>query len=61
MAICRSCGARETWVIEYYNHPAPPALRSDDADSNDPLFAHPSNISPLRGLGPQNPLAPAVL
>jgi hypothetical protein len=38
MAICRSCGARETWVIEYYKHPAPLALWSEDADSNDLLF-----------------------
>jgi hypothetical protein len=42
MAICRSCGARETWVNEYYNHPAPLALRSDDADSNGLLFEQPS-------------------
>jgi hypothetical protein len=42
MAICRSCRARETWVTEYYNHLAPLALRSDDADSNDLLFAQPS-------------------
>jgi hypothetical protein len=42
MPICRSCGARETWVIEYYKHPAPLALRSEDADSNDLLFAQPS-------------------
>jgi hypothetical protein len=42
MAICRSCGARETWVIKYYKHPAPMALRSDDVDSNDLLFAQPS-------------------
>jgi hypothetical protein len=46
MAICRSCGARETWVIEYYRHPAPLALWSDDADCNDPLFAQPSDNSP---------------
>jgi hypothetical protein len=44
MPVCRSSGARETWVIEYYKHPAPLALRSDDADSNDLLFAQPSII-----------------
>jgi hypothetical protein len=47
MAICRSCGARKTWVIEYYRHPAPPALRSEDADSNDLLFAQSSINCPL--------------
>jgi hypothetical protein len=34
-----SSGAREIWVIEYYKHPAPLALRSDDADSNELLSA----------------------
>jgi hypothetical protein len=37
-----SSGAGETWVIEYYKHPAPPALRSEDADSNELLFVQPS-------------------
>jgi hypothetical protein len=32
----------EIWVIEYYKHPAPLALRSEDADSHDLLFAQPS-------------------
>jgi hypothetical protein len=32
-------GARETWVIEYYKHIAPLELRSEDADSNELLFA----------------------
>jgi hypothetical protein len=42
MAICRCSGTRETWVIEYYKHPVPLALRSEDADSHDLLFAQPS-------------------
>jgi hypothetical protein len=41
MAICRSC-AWETWVIEYSKHPAPLALRSEDADYNELLFVQPS-------------------
>jgi hypothetical protein len=63
MAIYRSCGARETWLIEYYKHPAPLALRSDDADSNELLFAQPSanilkrTISGLE-LRPRNVLLP---
>jgi hypothetical protein len=43
MPICRSSGACETWVIEYYKHPAPLALRSKDADSNELLFAQSSS------------------
>jgi hypothetical protein len=44
MPICRSFGACETWGIEYYKHPAPLALRSEDADSNELLFAQSSFI-----------------
>jgi hypothetical protein len=42
MPICRSSGACEIWIIEYYKHPAPLALRSENIDSHDLLFAHSS-------------------
>jgi hypothetical protein len=44
MPICRSSGAREIWMIEYYKRPAPLALKPDNADSSDLLFAHSSII-----------------
>ncbi len=42
MPTCRSSGARETLVIEYYKYPAPLALRSENTDSNYLLFAQSS-------------------
>jgi hypothetical protein len=30
------------WENEFYKHPAPLALRTDNVDSNDLLLAHPS-------------------
>jgi hypothetical protein len=42
MSICRSSGACEMWGNEFYIHPAPLALRTDDIDFNDLLFAHSS-------------------
>jgi hypothetical protein len=42
MALCRSSGACEMWESEYYKHPAPLALRTDNVDSNDLLFGHSS-------------------
>jgi hypothetical protein len=42
MTICRSSGACEIWMIECYKYSAPLALRSENIDSNDFLFAHSS-------------------
>jgi hypothetical protein len=42
MPICRSSGACEVWMIECYKYSAPLALRCEDIDSNDLLFAHSS-------------------
>jgi UDP-3-O-[3-hydroxymyristoyl] glucosamine N-acyltransferase len=42
MPIFRSSGACEVWMIECYKYPAPLALRCEDIDSNDLLFAHSS-------------------
>jgi rod shape-determining protein MreB and related proteins len=42
MPICRSSGPCEMWENEFYKHPAPLALRTDNVDSNDLLFAHSS-------------------
>jgi hypothetical protein len=42
MPICRSSGACEMWENEFYKYPAPLALRTDDVDSNDLLFAQSS-------------------
>jgi hypothetical protein len=42
MPIYRSSGACQMWMIEFYKHIAPLALRTDNLDSNDPLFAHSS-------------------
>jgi hypothetical protein len=39
MSICRSSGACEMWENEFYKHPAPLALRTDNVDSND-LYLH---------------------
>jgi hypothetical protein len=44
MPICRSSGACEMWENEFYKHPAPLALRTDNVDSNDLLFAHSSSL-----------------
>jgi hypothetical protein len=38
-----SSGACEVWMIECYKYSAPLALRCEDIDSNDLLFAHSSN------------------
>jgi hypothetical protein len=38
-----SSGACEMWENEFYKHPAPLALRTDNIDFNDLLFAHSSN------------------
>jgi hypothetical protein len=50
-----SSGAREMWENEFYKHPAPLALRTDNVDSDDLLFAQASikyagqtNITVLR-------------
>jgi hypothetical protein len=45
MPICRSSGAFEMWENEFYKHPAPLALRTDNVDSDDLLFANSSNNS----------------
>jgi hypothetical protein len=50
MPVCRSSGAREMWVIEFYIHPAPLALRTDNVDSNDLIFAQSLTISARRTL-----------
>jgi hypothetical protein len=42
MSICRSSGACEMWENEFYKHQAPLALRTDNIDFNDLLFAHSS-------------------
>jgi hypothetical protein len=42
MPICRSSGACEMWESEFYKHPAPLALRRDNVDSDDLLFAQSS-------------------
>jgi hypothetical protein len=39
MRICRSSGACEMWENEFYKHPAPLALRTDNVNFNDFLFA----------------------
>jgi hypothetical protein len=44
MSICRSSGACEMWENEFYKHPAPLALRTDNIDFNDLLFARSSYI-----------------
>jgi hypothetical protein len=46
MPIFRSSGACEVWMIECYKYSAPLALRCEDIDSNDLLFAHSSIIIP---------------
>jgi hypothetical protein len=40
IASSRAC---EVWMIECYKYSAPLALRREDIDSNDLLFAHSSN------------------
>jgi hypothetical protein len=45
MTKCRSSGACEIWGDECYKHLPPLALRTDSIDSNDFLFAHPSDNS----------------
>jgi hypothetical protein len=42
MSIGRSSGACEVWEKEFYKHSAPLALRTDNVDSNDLLFARSS-------------------
>jgi hypothetical protein len=44
MPICRSSGAREIWMIEYYKCLAPPALKAENADSSGFYLAHSSII-----------------
>jgi hypothetical protein len=44
MPIYRSSGACEVWMIECYKYSAPLALRCEDIDSNDLLFAHSSTL-----------------
>jgi hypothetical protein len=43
MNVYMSSGACEMWENEFYKHPAPLALRTDNIDFNDLLFAHSSN------------------
>jgi hypothetical protein len=44
MPICRSSGACEMWVIECYIHPAPLALKTENIDSKNLLFAYASSV-----------------
>jgi hypothetical protein len=46
MPICRSSRACEMWEDEFYIHPAPPPLETENVDSNNLLYAH--NVSRRR-------------